>query len=258
MQALTVVIITYNEEKNIGRCISSVRKLADEIIVMDSFSDDGTVNIAVSMGAHVKQSKFDGYINQKNKAIGLATNNYVLLLDADEQLSDELAASVLQAKESFDFKAYSMKRCNVFCGKYIKHGLWYPDKKLRLFDKRYGKCGGFNPHDKIIMEEGTEVMLLNGDMLHYTFDTIAEYRKRNDEVSTVAAQSLYEAGVKSSWLKIIFSPLWAFVNGYFFRRGFSEGYNGFIIAIFTARQSYLKHQKLRQLHRQDITEVAWE
>src|SRR5882724_457938 len=153
MHTLSVVIITYNEEKNIGRCIESVKKVADEIIVVDSFSDDNTVNIAVAMGAVVKQSKFNGYINQKNKAIALASNNYVLLLDADESLSDELANAVLEEKRSFTYKAYEMKRCNIFCGTPIKHGLWYPDKKLRLFDKRYGVCGGLNPHDRIIMQE---------------------------------------------------------------------------------------------------------
>ena len=116
MHPISVVIITYNEEKNIKRCIESVKKIANEVIVVDSFSDDNTVNIAVAMGAVVKQSKFDGYINQKNKAIALATNNYVLLLDADESLSDELASSILLEKKSFTFKAYAMKRCNIFAG----------------------------------------------------------------------------------------------------------------------------------------------
>ena len=258
MHTLSVVIITYNEEKNIRRCIESVRKVADEIIVVDSFSDDDTVKIAKALGAIVKQSEFNGYINQKNKAINLASNNYVLLLDADEFLSEELADSIAEAKQNFNFKAYSMKRCSIFRGKYIKHGLWYPDKKLRLFDKRSGSCGGLNPHDKIIMHENVDVKLLKGDLLHYTYDSLEEYRDRNYEVSTVAAQSLYDAGIKKSKLKIIVSPLWAFINGYFLRLGFIEGYNGFIIAVYTTQQSYLKYQKLRQLQREDIAEMVWE
>jgi hypothetical protein len=136
--------------------------------------------------------------------------------------------------------------------------LWYPDKKLRLFDKRYGNCGGLNPHDKIVMQAGIDVKLLKGDMLHHTFNSIEAYRKRNEEVSTVIAQSLYEAGVKRTGLKIIFSPLWAFVNGYILRLGFLEGYAGFVIALLTAQQSFLKYQKLRQLYRQEITEMVWE
>jgi len=258
MNGLSVVIITYNEEKNIGRCIESVRKVADEVVVIDSFSDDDTVKIAVSMGAIVSQSKFDGYINQKNKAISMACNNYVLLLDADEALSDELVVSVLEAKMRFDFSAYSMKRCSNFRGKYIRHGLWYPDKKLRLFDKRVSTCGGLNPHDKILVQGDVEVKLLRGDLLHYTYDSVEEYRNRNEEVSTVAAQSLYDAGIKRSRFKIFFSPLWAFINGYVLRLGFIEGYNGFIIAVHTAQQSYLKYQKLRQLQREEMTDMVWE
>jgi glycosyltransferase involved in cell wall biosynthesis len=258
MHTLSVVIITYNEEKNIRRCIESTRKVADEIIVVDSFSDDDTVKITKGFGAVVKQSKFNGYINQKNKAINLASNNYVLLLDADEFLSEELADSIAEAKQNFDFKAYSMKRCSIFRGKYIKHGLWYPDKKLRLFDKRFGTCGGLNPHDKIIMQEEVDVKLLKGDLLHYTYDSLEEYRSRNYEVSTVAAQSLYDAGIKRSRFKIILSPLWAFINGYFLKLGFIEGYNGFVIAVYTTQQSYLKYQKLRQLQREDIAEMVWE
>jgi glycosyltransferase involved in cell wall biosynthesis len=258
MNALSVVIITFNEEKNIRRCIESVLPVADEIIVIDSFSIDSTVEIALSLGATVKQSAFDGYIKQKNKAINEASNNYILLLDADEFLSDELAASILKEKEYFAHKAYAMKRCNIFRGSYIRHGLWYPDKKLRLFDKRFGHCGGLNPHDVIVMQQKTSVKLLAGDMFHHTFEDIAAYRKRNNEVSTVIAQSLFDTDIKKSRAKIILSPLWSFINGYFLRLGFLEGYNGFIIAVLTAQQSFLKYQKLRQLQRQQVSEIVWE
>lgn len=258
MNTLSVVIITLNEEKNIGRCIQSVSPVADEVIVVDSFSADRTVEIAWSLGAKVVQSVFSGYINQKNKAINEASNDYVLLLDADEFLSKELAASILKEKENFTHKAYSMKRCNIFRGQYIRHGLWYPDRKLRLFDKRFGECGGLNPHDEIIMDKVTDVKLLEGDMYHHTFETVAAYRKRNNEVSTVIAQSIFDTGIRKSRYKIVFSPLWSFINGYFLRLGFLEGYNGIMIAILTAQQSFLKYQKLRQLQRQEISEVVWE
>lgn len=258
MHTLSVVIITYNEEKNIGRCIKSVSKVADEVIVLDSFSDDDTVKIAESLGAEVKQSEFNGYISQKNKAINLASNDYVLLLDADEFLSDELAGSIGEAKKDFGFKAYSMKRCSIFRGKHIRHGLWYPDKKLRLFDKRLGHCGGLNPHDRIVMKEEVDVKLLKGDLLHYTYDSLEEYRNRNEEVSIVAAQSLYDAGIRRSKWKIIFSPLWAFINGYFLKMGFMDGYTGFLIAVHTTQQSFLKYQKLRQLQREETAAIIWE
>lgn len=258
MQALSVVVISYNEEKIIGRCLDSVSRIADEVIVVDSYSEDGTVAIAESKGAIVKQSAFDGYINQKNKAINLASHNMVLLLDADEAVSEELADSILEAKKDFSFSAYSMSRCSFFCGKFIRRGLWYPDKKLRLFDKRLGICGGMNPHDRIIMKDAVAVKQLNGDLLHYSFDTVEEYLDRNEAVSTIAAQSLYDAGIRRPWTKTIFSPLWAFINGYFLRMGFLDGQQGFIIALHTANQSYSKYAKLRRMHKQEYKKIIWE
>lgn len=258
MNGLSAVITTYNQEKNIQRCIRSVSMVADEVIVLDSFSTDATMAIAVSMGAVVKQSKFDGYIQQKNKAIALAGNNYVLLLDADEALSEELVKSILKEKKSFSAAAYTMKRLNIFCGTPIRHGLWYPDKKLRLFNKRFGSCGGLNPHDKIIMRQGIKAKPLKGDLIHYTFNSIREYEYRNGQLSTIAAQAVYDAGIKTSPFKIITSPVWAFINGYFLRLGVLEGYNGLAIALLTARQSYLKYYKLRQLQRLHVNEIVCE
>lgn len=258
MQALSVVIITYNEEKNIGRCLRSVSAVADEIIVVDSFSDDETVNIALAAGAIVKQSRFDGYINQKNKAINMAGHNLVLLLDADEALSEALVDSISQAKKDRSLKAYTMNRCGIFCGKFIRHGLWYPDRKLRLFDKRFGKCGGLNPHDRIMLDRECPTKHLNGDLLHYTYDSIEEYLIRNEAVSTIAAQSLFEAGIKKPWTKVVFSPLWAFFNGYILRFGFLEGYYGLVIAIHTANQSFCKYQKLRRMYREEFKKIIWE
>jgi len=255
MPDLSVVIITYNEEKNIRYCIESVNKVANEIIVLDSYSNDNTVSIAKACGAIVSQCYFSGYISQKNKAIQLASNDYVLLIDADEMLSDELSAAISEVKKDFTYSAYTMKRCNVFGGKFIRHGLWYPDKKLRLFNKQLGKCGGLNPHDKIIMEEGTVIKLLSGDLLHYSFSNADEYKKRNEEISTIAAQSLYDAGYRKYRLKIVFSPLWAFLNGYILRMGFLDGREGFTIAVCSAQQSFLKYQKLRQLQKQQT--AAW-
>jgi len=166
MNKVSVVVITFNEEKNIGRCLDSVKSVADEIIVLDSYSTDATVAIALQKGALIHQQSFAGYIQQKNKAIKLASNNNVLLLDADEALSEELAASIATVKQNSDHQAFSMNRCNIYCGQPIRHGLWYPDRKLRLFDKRIGACGGLNPHDKIVLTENCAVQQLKGDLLH--------------------------------------------------------------------------------------------
>lgn len=247
MKKLSAAIITFNEEKNIGRCIDSLLPVADEIVVLDSFSTDKTISIAKEKGAVVYQQPFAGYLQQKNKAFQLASHQYILSLDADEALSNELADSIMKQKKSFSHIAYEMNRCNVYCGQNIKHGLWYPDKKIRLFDKQQAYCGGLNPHDKIILSQDAPVHHLDGDLMHYTYTSLQEYRQRNDEVSTTAAQSLFAKGKKTNWIKIIGSPLWTFVNGYFFKAGFLDGATGWTIAINTTRQSFQKYYKLYKM-----------
>jgi glycosyltransferase involved in cell wall biosynthesis len=249
MQPISVVIITFNEEQNIARCLNSVRSLADEIIVLDSYSTDNTVSIARSFGAIVYFEKFRGYIGQKNLAMQFATHNYVLSLDADEALDDHLAASILEEKKSLLHRAYSMNRCTNYCGRFIRHGLWYPDKKTRLFDRRVAKWGGLNPHDKIIIQDGFPVHHLKGDILHYSFNTVDDHIWQNNRLSAIAATSLYNVGKRSSLYKMLVRPAWAFINGYIFRRGFLDGIDGFTIAVNTAQQVFLKYNKLYTMQR---------
>jgi glycosyltransferase involved in cell wall biosynthesis len=249
MQPLSVVIITFNEEQNIARCIESVKKVADEIIVLDSYSTDQTVEIARHYGATIFQEKFRGYIGQKNFAMQLASSNYILSLDADEALNDKLVTSILEAKKVFASRAYSMNRCTNFCGRFIRHGLWYPDKKIRLFDRRIAKWGGLNPHDKIEIQKGFAIVHLQGDILHYSFNSIEDHIWQNNRLSSIAALSLYSSGRRSSWFKILVRPAWAFMNGYFFRLGFLDGFDGFTIAINTSHQVFLKYNKLYRLQR---------
>jgi glycosyltransferase involved in cell wall biosynthesis len=260
MQPLSVVIITFNEEQNIGRCIESVKKVADEIVVLDSYSTDQTIEIARSHGAVIFQEKFRGYIGQKNLAMQLASHNYILSLDADEALDNKLVDSILEAKKSFFARAYSMNRSTNLCGRFMRHGLWYPDKKIRLFDRRVAKWGGLNPHDKIEMQDNFIVQHLAGDILHYAFNTIEDLAWRNNRISTIAAVSLYNTGRRSSWYKMFIHPGWAFINGYFFRLGFLDGFEGFSFAINTSHQVFLKYSKLYRLQhskqRQVITPIT--
>ena len=249
MELLSVVIITYNEEKNIGRCLDSVKDVADEIVVLDSFSTDRTVQIAEAKGATVHKQKFAGYIAQKNKALELASHNYVLSLDADEALDETLRASILKAKNGFAFRAYKMNRCANYRGSFIRHGSWYPETKVRLFDRRFLRWGGFDPHDRIIVPSNVAVCPLKGDLLHYICETVRDHRKRNDNFSSIAARSLYKAGKKTNWLKILASPAWSFIYAYFLRAGFMNGYNGLMIAYHQARYHFLKYAKLYQLNK---------
>ena len=249
MHPLSVVIITFNEEQNIERCVQSVKAVADEIIVLDSFSTDQTVSIARSLGATVHQEKFRGYIGQKNLAIQLASHNYVLSLDADEALDEKLVASILDVKKDFSCRAYRMNRCTNYCGHFIRHGLWYPDPKIRLFDRRCARWAGMNPHDKIEVDQPFSVGQLSGDILHYSFTTPDDLVWQNNRLSSISAASLYAQGRRSSWFKILARPAWAFMNGYFFRLGFLDRFDGFVIAIHTSHQVFMKYSKLYRLQR---------
>ncbi len=254
MELLSVVIITYNEERNIGRCIDSVKEVADEIVLLDSFSTDKTVQIAEEKGAYVYRQHFAGYIAQKNKALEFAEYNYVLCLDADEALDEELKASILRAKKEFVFKAYKMNRCANYCGKFIRHGSWYPESKVRLFDKRTLRWGGLDPHDKIIVPPTIAVFPLKGDLLHYICNSVENHKKRNDNFSSIAARSLYKTGKKTNWLKMAGSPVWSFLHAYIIRAGFLNGYHGLMIAYHQARYHFLKYAKLYKLQHNKINE----
>ena len=256
MHALSVVIITYNEENNIARCINSVKRVADEIIVLDSYSTDRTVEIARELGAVVHFEKFRGYIGQKNWGIQLASHHYILSLDADEALNDELILSILEAKKTFSERAYQMNRCTNYCGRFIRHGLWYPDKKIRLFDRRVARWGGLNPHDKIHVKEGFKITKLKGDILHYSFQAPEDLVWQNNRLSSIAAASLYANGIRSNWLKMLIRPVWAFINGYIFRSGFLDGTDGFTIAVNTSHQVFLKYSKLYRLQKTNQKPIA--
>jgi glycosyltransferase involved in cell wall biosynthesis len=244
MEKLSAVIITLNEEKNIGRCIESIKEIADEILILDSNSTDQTAVIAESMGAVVIKESFRGHIQMKNRAVELAANNYILSLDADEALDPRLILSILREKENLTYKAYRMNRCTNYCGQFIRHGSWYPDRKIRLFDRRFARWGGTNPHDKVIVDENKSVKQLGGDILHYSYYTIAEHVAQNNKFSTISADSLFAQGKKTNLLKMVVNPVWAFIQGYFLRAGFLDGLFGFVIAIQVSHLTFLKHLKL--------------
>jgi glycosyltransferase involved in cell wall biosynthesis len=244
MEKLSVVIISLNEEKNIGRCIDSVQGIADEILLLDSFSTDQTTSIAETKGAIVKREVFQGYMQQINRAAELASHDYILSLDADEALDPWLAESILKEKENFTFRAYRMNRFSNYCGKFIRHGSWYPDTKTRLFDRRVAHWGGVNPHYKIVLNEKFPVKHLRGNILHYSYYTISEHTAQNNKFSTLAAESLFEKGKRTSLFNIVARPFWAFFTSYVIRAGFLDGLFGFVIAVQISHLTFLKHLKL--------------
>ena len=240
---ISAVIITLNEEENIARCLDSLRDVADEIIVVDSFSTDGTEEICRSKNARFIQHSFEGYIEQKHFAITQATHNYVLSLDADEYLSEELKQSILEAKKGPGaVDGYFMNRLNTFCGKWIYHCGWYPDRKLRLWDRRKGKWGGMNPHDKVVMQEGSSVRFLKGDLVHYTVSSIEQFRKQQEMFAAIAAREIFKQGKNSNQLISGFKAGIMFVRKYLFQLGFLDGYYGWIICSEAAKYTYRKYK----------------
>jgi glycosyltransferase involved in cell wall biosynthesis len=250
---ISVVIITFNEERNIARCLSSVKEIADDIVVVDSYSKDSTAAICEKLGARFVQHKFDGHIEQKNWAITQAKFPYVLSLDADECLDEQLKKSILEVKENWNFDAYEMNRLTNYCGKFIRHCGWYPDKKLRLWDSRKGKWGGTNPHDKYeLMDRSAKVGNLKGDLLHYSFYTVEEHYNQAKKFSEIAAIALYKQGRRANYGYIYFSPLVRFINDYIFKAGFLDGAEGFIISKMAARYTYNKYRQLLKIQNGEI------
>lgn len=247
MDKITAVILTFNEERNISRCIDSIISFVDEILVVDSFSTDHTAEICKSYGVTFHQHHFEGYIEQKNYAMKLASNNIILSLDADEALSAELVASIKNVKPNIEYDGYTMNRLTNYCGKWIHHSGWYPDRKLRLVDKRKGIWGGTNPHDRFEMTSQGRVFHLLGDILHYSYYTFEEHRAQVIRFADISARSMHEKGIRSNILKIIYKPVARFLRAFVMKAGFLDGWEGWTIARMTAWASYLRYLKLYRI-----------
>jgi glycosyltransferase involved in cell wall biosynthesis len=253
---LSAVIITYNEERNIRRCLDSVKDVADEIVVVDSFSRDRTEQVCKSWGVRFIQHAFEGHIEQKNYAMSEAKHEYVLSLDADEALSEELKASIRNVKEKCNHDGYSFNRMTNYCGKWIRHCGWYPDKKVRLWNRRKGSWGGVNPHDKVIMQENSSVKHLSGDLLHYSYYTIRENISQINNFSDIAAGASYEMGEKANVvLDIFLNPIFTFLKKYILQLGLLDGYYGLVVSINSAYFRFLKYAKLRELNKKGSQKV---
>lgn len=252
MIQISVVLITLNESRNLARCLESVQGIADEVVVLDSFSTDDTVAIAERYGARVVQQKFAGYVVQKNDATALATHDWILSLDADEAPSAELRKSLLDFKESTpEFEAYSFARLTNYCGAWIRHSGWYPDKKVRLFRKNAGAWVGENLHESWqLHDRNARYGHLKGDLLHYSYYTLSEHIRQFEKFTEIAARTAVANGKDCSILKIWLAPKWRFFQDYILKRGFLDGYPGYLVCRFSAVAAQLKYAKIRQYARQ--------
>jgi glycosyltransferase involved in cell wall biosynthesis len=248
-EKISACVTAGNEEKNIRRCLESVT-WADEIVVVDSFSTDRTPKICREFTELVYEHTWLGYIGQKNLIKDLASGPWILFIDADEEISPDLRDQIMKEFEtgsSNDFAGYEFPRMVRYLGRWIRHGDWYPDVKLRLFRKNLGTCGGREPHDRTVVEGA--VKRLTGHMYHYTYSGIKEQLSTLDSFSTITANGWHEDGKRFRWCDLLFRPGFKFFRSYFLKHGFLDGLPGLIIAAATSFGVFVKYAKLWELER---------
>jgi glycosyltransferase involved in cell wall biosynthesis len=248
-ERISVCITCCNEERNIRRCLKSVT-WADEVIVVDSFSSDRTPEICREYTSRVFQHEWLGYIGQKNLSKDLATNPWIFFLDADEEVSPQLRDEILELFSSgmaADFAGLEFPRMVHYLGRWITHGDWYPDTKMRLFRKDKGICGGKEPHDRITV--AGRVRRLNAPLYHYTYNNIADQLATINNFTTISARTLAEDGNSFRFSYLMLRPGLRFLRGYLLKRGVLDGLPGFIIASLNAYSVFCKYAKLWEFHR---------
>lgn len=249
MTKISAVIITLNEERNIERCILSLQDIADEIIVIDSFSNDKTQEICKNFDVKFFQTKWLGYSDTKNYGNNIASYDYILSVDADEAISEDLKKEIFLIKKSDKIEdAYFMNRLTNYCGSWIHHCGWYPDKKLRLWNKQKGKWEG-NIHEEVKMQADAGISDLKSDLLHYSYYSIQQHINQANKFTDLTAAEAFKNAKKSSLFKIIFNPIVKFIKDYFIKLGFLDGYHGFIICVISSFATFLKYIKLRELYK---------
>ena len=247
---ISAAIITLDEEENLGRCLASLRGVADEVIVVDSGSTDGTERIAREHGATFLTQRWLGYGPQKNLAADRGAHEWVLSLDADEALSDALRASILRLKaEGPRADAYEVNRLNWYCGRFLRHSGWYPDRKIRLWRKGSARWAVATIHELVEAAPGARVERLAGDLLHYTIKDRAQHLRTIERFTTLSAESLLREGRAGDAWKRFVSPAATFLRGYVLRAGFLDGRAGWDVCRLSAYATWLKYEKLRRLAR---------
>jgi glycosyltransferase involved in cell wall biosynthesis len=237
------------EAHRIARALDSVKAWAGEIIVvLNEEVQDGTDRIAEACGARVVREPWKGHIEQKNSATAKATQDWVLGLDADEEVSpalrDEIMALLRRPPTEETPAAYSFPRCTFYCGRWIRHGDWYPDRKVRLWRRGRARWGGVNPHDKLLID-GT-VGRLHHDLHHYSMDSIDHHVRKAITYSGLFVQERLSRGRRVNWAELGCRPLWRFVRGYVLRLGFLDGWAGWVVARMVAFETFLRYAKLRE------------
>jgi len=243
---LSAVVITLNAASRLEACLQSLG-FADEIVIVDSGSTDGTVELALRYGARILAREFDGFGPQKQYAVTQAAHDWVLCIDADERLSDALRESMVAALREPRFAAYKFPRCNRFLGRWLRHGEGYPDLSLRLFDRRRARWSDDPVHEKVVCND--PVGRLEGDLMHESAESLHSYLEKQNRYTSLQAQVLFESGKRPSAANLVLSPLVRFVKFYFLRLGFLDGVPGLIHIAIGCYNSFMKIAKLFELWR---------
>jgi glycosyltransferase involved in cell wall biosynthesis len=243
---ISAVIITYNEEKRLEGALKSLKDIASEIIVVDSFSTDDTVKVAKKYDSKVYSREWTHYADQKNYANKKATHPWILSLDADERLSPELKKEIQELKDKKpQVAAFSMPRQVYYLGKWIFHSGWYPDRKIRLFKKEKAFWKGEYVHEKLVVDGN--VKKLDNPIYHFTYKDISEHLKRINKFSSLGAKKLYAEGKKCSWYHLVFLPPQRFIQSFFFKAGILDGFAGFVIAVLHSYAIFTRYAKLKEI-----------
>jgi glycosyltransferase involved in cell wall biosynthesis len=245
-QPFSVVIITKNAARQLAACLESA-SFADEMLLVDSGSSDGTPELAAKRGARVMQKEWLGFGRQKQFAVEAARHDWVLCLDADERVSEPLRASILAALAAPAAQAYAMPRCNRFMGSWLRHGEGYPDWSLRLFDRRHARWSNDPVHEKVLTD--APVTRIKGDLLHDSAETLAGYLDKQNRYTSVQAEALFKAGKRAGVAHLLLSPALRFVKFYFLRLGFLDGTAGLVHIAIGCCNSFQKYAKLMALQR---------
>lgn len=248
---ISVVIIAKNEAHIIAKTLQSLQGISDDIIIVDNGSTDGTQEISKEYNARVIQTDWHGYGPTKNIGINAAKYNWILNLDADEVVDEELKKEILQLQLLNEEEVFEMRFKNLFLGKWIKHGEWGTDKHIRLFNRSKIRWDDAAVHEKLTLSPTTEVTLLNGHILHHTTSSLEEYEQKTNDYAKLNAKKYFDQGRKYNSFKLFLSPSFSFIHNFFFRLGFLDGKEGYIIAKNTARYTYLKYLFLKKMQ-QDL------
>jgi glycosyltransferase involved in cell wall biosynthesis len=243
---ISACVIAYNEERKIRRCLQSLT-WCDELIVVDSFSTDRTVEMCREFTERVYQHEWLGYVGQRNLVREMAKHPWILFLDSDEEVSPGLRDEILAhfEKGHGPYVGYEFPRQVYYLGKWIRHGEWYPDVKLRLFKKDFGRTEGLEPHDHVVVSG--PVKRLRNPVWHYTYDDIQDHLETLNRFSTITAQQKFVSGLPFRWYDLFFRPFFRFLKGYVLRLGFLDGWHGLVIAFVSAFGAFVKYSKLWEL-----------